>query len=66
MQSDDADMLHADSQTAPAIARNCAKNTRVSGQVGTLATQAWSGFPRISLVQETCFLPKNGKGERVE
>lgn len=41
------------SQTAPAMAKNCAKKTRVSGQVGTLATQAWSGLPRVSLVQVT-------------
>lgn len=37
------------------MATNCAKNTMVSGQVGTLATQAWSGFPRVILVQVTLF-----------
>lgn len=42
------------SQTAPAMAANWDKNTRVSGHVGTLATHACSGFARMSLVHVTC------------
>ena len=41
------------SQTAPPMAANCDKKTRVSGHVGTFATHACSGLARMSFVQVT-------------